>query len=91
MSTFDLPVQSGLDWLFSKLKIYLYFFNKQPYRDEEVNCTEPSLSLSVPCYNIRCVVKFVGETVNEFKCVCLCVSTRVSLSLCVNGSVCFSV
>jgi hypothetical protein len=39
----------GLDKLLSKLKLFFFFFTKQPYLNKEVNCTEPSPSARVPC------------------------------------------
>jgi len=52
LSTADLLVPTSLDQLLSKLKItYLRF--KSSYLNEEVNCTDPSLAVSIPWpYNV---------------------------------------
>ncbi len=35
----------------------IYLFNKTSYHNEEVNCTEPSPSVSVPCVCTRTIEK----------------------------------
>ncbi len=47
-STVDLLVLTSLDQFVSKLKILFFLFYKTSYLNEEVNCTEPSTSISVP-------------------------------------------
>jgi hypothetical protein len=54
ISTVDLLVLSSLNFLFILNAYYLRFSqNELPYLNEEVNCTEPSTSVGVPCSNIR--------------------------------------
>jgi hypothetical protein len=36
---------------FLNIENIVYFFYKTSYPDEEVNCTEPSPSVSVPCFD----------------------------------------
>jgi hypothetical protein len=49
LSTFDLPVLNSLDWFIYILNISFAFFYKTSHLKEEVKCTEPSPSVSVPC------------------------------------------
>ncbi len=49
LSTADLLVLTSLDPLLSILKTLFTFFYKTCYLNEEVNCTEPLPSVSVPC------------------------------------------
>jgi hypothetical protein len=48
LSTFDLLVPSSLGQLLLKLKTLFTFLQKRANTYEEVNCTEPSPSVSVP-------------------------------------------
>jgi hypothetical protein len=48
LSTIDLLVQTNLDHLIVLMKILFTFFYKK-YLNEEVNCTEPFPSVSIPC------------------------------------------
>ncbi len=49
LSTVDLLVQANIDQLLLTLKQYLLYY-KTSYLNEEVSCTEPSPSLSVPWF-----------------------------------------
>ncbi len=51
LSTVALLLFGCLDKLSIILKIIIYLCYKTSYIDEEVNCTEPSRSISVPCSN----------------------------------------
>ena len=48
-NTVDLLLRTSLDQLILHWKYYSPFLYKTSYTDEEVNGTEPSLSVSVPC------------------------------------------
>ncbi len=48
--TVGLPVQTTLVQLLFISKILFTFFHKTSYLNEEVDCTEPSLSVSVPWF-----------------------------------------
>jgi len=48
--TADLQVLTSLDKLIFRLKIVFTFFYKTSYLNEEVNCTEPSPSVSIPWF-----------------------------------------
>jgi hypothetical protein len=47
-STVDLLVLTSSEQLLFVLKLHFSFFAKQPMPNEEVNCTEPFLSVRVP-------------------------------------------
>jgi hypothetical protein len=47
----DLQVLTSLDQLIFMLKILFIFFYKTSYFNEEVNCTEPYPSVSIPWYS----------------------------------------
>jgi hypothetical protein len=49
LNTIDLLLLTSLDQLIFMLKILFQFFYKTSYLNEEVNCTEPSPSVSIPC------------------------------------------
>ncbi len=49
ISTVDLLVLTSLDQLLFLLWILFIFFYKTSYLNEEVNCTEASTSIRVPC------------------------------------------
>jgi hypothetical protein len=49
LSTPDLLVQTSLDQLVFIIKLLFDFVYKTRYLNEEVNCTEPPPSVSVPC------------------------------------------
>ncbi len=49
-STFDLLVLTSLDQLVLIMRILLNFLYKTGYVNEEVICTEPSPSVSIPCF-----------------------------------------
>jgi hypothetical protein len=52
-----LTLLTSLDQLLFILKIIFTFFHKTSYLNEELNCTEPFLSVSIPCTNCRPFVK----------------------------------
>jgi hypothetical protein len=49
LSTVDLRVLASLDQLLFIMKILFTFFYKTTYPNEKVNCTELSLTVSIPC------------------------------------------
>ncbi len=51
--TVDLLLLTSLELLLFKMKILFTFFTKQAASNEEVNCTEASLSLSTPCLSCQ--------------------------------------
>ena len=53
LSTVALLALTSLDEFIFILKIYVAFFYKTSYLNEEVNCTEPSPSVSIPWFNIN--------------------------------------
>ncbi len=53
LSKVDLLVLTYLDQLHFKQKILLNFFHKTSCLNEEVNCTVPSCTVSIPCRNHR--------------------------------------
>jgi hypothetical protein len=52
----DLLVLTILDQLLFVLKISSTCFYKTIYFNEEVNCTEPSPSVSIPCSSLFCLI-----------------------------------
>ncbi len=55
-STVDLLALTSLNQLLFTLKIYIVLFYKTTNLSEEMNCTEPSPSIRVPCFNVlQCV------------------------------------
>jgi len=48
ISMVDILVLTSLDLLLCILKLYIFFFCKTIYLNGEVNCTEPSPSVSFP-------------------------------------------
>jgi hypothetical protein len=55
--TVDLLVLTSLDQLIFKLIILISFLFKASYLNEEVNCTEPSPYVSIPCS--WCCIAFI--------------------------------
>ncbi len=49
LSTIDLLVLTSLDQLFLYSQCYLHLLQN----NDEVNCTEPSPSVSVPCHKLK--------------------------------------
>jgi hypothetical protein len=70
----DLIVLTSLDHLLFKLKLLFTFFYKTTNLNEEVNCAEPSASVSIPCM-YTCMAWSHGE-----KRYVLCHSKLVSVS-----------
>ncbi len=67
-STVDLLVLSGSDQMFLYWKYFFYSFTKS-YLNEEVNCTEPSPSVSVHCIKYQHNSNaYYGFTYNYFTC-----------------------
>jgi hypothetical protein len=52
LSTVDLIVLTSLDQLLFILKLYFSIFAKKTYLNEEVNRTEPSNLVRVPCFQL---------------------------------------
>ncbi len=52
LSTVGLLVLTSWDQLIFTLKILFSFLYKTSYLNEEINCTEPSLLVSIPCPNL---------------------------------------
>ncbi len=60
ISTIDLLVLTSLDQLLLKLQALLTFYETR-YLNEEVNCAEPSPSVSVPWFGISTRGRFVEQ------------------------------
>ncbi len=55
LSTIDLLALTSLEMLFFIFKMFFFFFYKTTYRKKEVNGTEPSPLISVPCRCLKIV------------------------------------
>ncbi len=61
LSTVDLLVLTSLDQLLFAVMIFFYLCYKTSYLNEEVNCTEPSPSVSVPCSEFSYLSMFLSS------------------------------
>ncbi len=73
LSTVDLLVLTSLDQRIFKLKILFSFFCKTGILKEEVTCTEPSPSVSIPCFSTLLyllVTSLKGPVLSYLKSLC---------------------
>jgi hypothetical protein len=67
LGTVHLIVLTSLDNLIYILKILFTFAKKTSYLNEEVNCTDPSLAVSIPCLKVSLRVRFWSTTRFQIK------------------------